>query len=74
MISGVLAILTGETFILNTFVMLMLTLIFFLVNTLYFIFIEEPDLHKRFGEPYLHYKMEVHRWIPRITPYQPSKS
>jgi protein-S-isoprenylcysteine O-methyltransferase Ste14 len=26
---------------------------------------EEPALESRFGDPYLHYKSVVHRWLPR---------
>lgn len=33
---------------------------------------EEPGLKKRVGDEYLEYKQRVRRWIPRITPYNPS--
>ncbi len=32
---------------------------FFLLNTVYFVFVEEPGLEQRFGEPYLRYKAAV---------------
>ncbi len=32
---------------------------------------EEHDLETRFGEPYRHYRRQVHCWIPRIKPYRP---
>ena len=32
---------------------------------LYIIFREEPELERRFGRPYLKYKRNVSRWIPR---------
>ena len=31
---------------------------------------EEPGLAKRFGDDYLHYKQNVPRWIPRLTPWK----
>ena len=29
---------------------------------------EEPDLEKRFGEPYREYRLSVPRWIPKFLP------
>lgn len=69
MITGVFFILIGETLFLNSTGILICGAIFFIVNTVYFILSEEPDLYKRFGEEYLHYKKHVPRWIPRLTPY-----
>lgn len=70
MIAGVLAILIGESLILHSAAILNWALIFFMINTLYFIFFEEPGLSERFGESYLEYKKQVPRWIPRIRPYR----
>jgi len=70
MISGVLFILTGEALVLNSPGILIWAGIFFLVNTVYFIGMEEPGLEKRFGEAYRQYKKNVPRWIPRLTPYK----
>jgi protein-S-isoprenylcysteine O-methyltransferase Ste14 len=45
---------------------------FFVINTLYFIFSEEPGLEKRFGTEYVEYQRNVPRWIPRRKPWHPS--
>ena len=73
MISGVFFILLGEIFLLNSTNILIEALIFFAVNTVYFILKEEPDLYKRFGEQYLLYKKNVPRWIPKLKAYRPPK-
>lgn len=70
MITGVLFALLAETLWFNNYVLLFWALIFFVINTIYFIFKEEPDLEKRFGEYYVHYKKHVPRWIPKLIPYK----
>lgn len=70
MITGVFFILSGETLLLNSSAILICAVVFLLVNTIYFILKEEPDLYKRFGEEYLNYKKKVPRWIPNFTPYK----
>lgn len=74
MIAGVLFILLGETFLLNSTNILIEALIFFVVNTIYFMLKEEPDLYKRFGGEYLVYKKNVPRWIPKLKAYKPPGS
>lgn len=69
MITGVFFILLGEVLFLNSTNILVVAATFFLVNTVYFILKEEPDLHKRFGKDYEDYKQHVPRWVPRLTPY-----
>jgi protein-S-isoprenylcysteine O-methyltransferase Ste14 len=69
MITGVFFILLGETMVLNSVSILVIACIFFLVNTIYFIVKEEPDLYKRFGHEYECYKKNVPRWLPRFRPY-----
>ena len=71
MISGVLFILLGETLVLNSPNILVVAICFYLINTIYFILKEEPDLRKRFGKPYELYKKNVPRWIPNLKPYIP---
>jgi protein-S-isoprenylcysteine O-methyltransferase Ste14 len=70
MITGVLFILIAETLMLSSVNILILTVIFFLINTTYFILSEEPALYKRFGSEYQAYKNSVPRWFPRLTPYK----
>lgn len=70
MITGVLFMLTGETLFLNSIRLLAWTCIFFLINSLYFILVEEPGLQKRFGDAYAQYKRKVPRWLPSVRPYR----
>ena len=71
MILGVVLVMIGEGFLFGSKGILILALIFFIGNTIYFIFSEEPKLEARFGEPYLAYKANVHRWWPRLQPWEP---
>ena len=70
MITGVLFILVGEALVLNSRPILTWAGTFFLINTLYFIVLEEPALYKRFGDDYKKYKENVPRWIPRLKAYK----
>jgi protein-S-isoprenylcysteine O-methyltransferase Ste14 len=45
-----------------------LAVLFLLLVHLLVLLYEEPSLARRFGDPYLHYKSSVHRWLPR-SPY-----
>lgn len=73
MISGVLAIILGEALVFNTISIFYFLVLFFVMNNIYFIFVEEPGLAARFGESYIEYKAHVRRWIPRLIPYTPEK-
>ena len=70
MITGVFFILTGEACFFNSQNILVWAGIFFVINTIYFILKEEPDLEERFGEEYRKYKQNVPRWIPRLRAYE----
>lgn len=69
MISAVLVMIIAEGLALDSLPILVWALIFFALNTIYFILIEEPGLQRRFGQTYLNYKAAVPRWLPRRTPY-----
>ena len=71
MISGVLFIILGESILLNSNLIFIEWLIFFVINSIYFILSEEPNLEKRFGQEYVNYKLNVPRWIPRRNPWKP---
>ena len=73
MILGVLVLLFGEALLFDSAGIALLALFFFLVNTVYFHFSEEPGLEKRFGQEYAEYKQNVHMWIPRLKPWKPSR-
>ncbi len=70
MITGVLMMLAGEALFFNARGIGIWTCMFFVVNTMFFIFKEEPDMLERFGEAYAHYKKHVPRWMPKMTPYK----
>jgi protein-S-isoprenylcysteine O-methyltransferase Ste14 len=66
MITGVLSILLGEGLYFHSAPILVWATVFFVINTFYFIFYEEPFLARKFGNDYTRYKHEVPRWIPRL--------
>lgn len=70
MILGVLTILIGEAITFNSIYVLEWAGAFFVINTVYFLILEEPQLEKRFGSDYREYKNNVNRWLPRLTPYR----
>lgn len=70
MITGVLFILIAETLVLHSDILLLYTVAFFIINTLYFKLSEEPGLVRRFGETYKEYRRHVPMWLPRLTPYR----
>lgn len=71
MILGVLTILIGESILWLSWRIFLWAIVFFLINTIYFVIYEEPDLERKFGEEYKEYKRKVRRWIPNKTPYHP---
>lgn len=69
MISAVIAILLGQTLLLNSLCHLAWAALFSLGNALYIPRSEEPGLEKRFGADYRRYKQNVPRWQPRLQPW-----
>ena len=65
MISGVLTVLLGEAALLGSWGVLAWAGTVFVINDVYFRFIEEPGLRDRFGAEYEAYCARVGRWIPR---------
>lgn len=72
MLLSVLGILIGEAVLFESFALLIWCIVFWVINTFYFIWFEEPGLAKRFGTEYLEYKKHVRRWLPRISPWKVS--
>lgn len=73
MIIGVLTVLLGESAAILSRPILVWLILFFLINNLYFLLFEEPNLERRFGKDYLDYKKKVPRWIPNLKQYKPLK-
>lgn len=71
MILGVLILQIGTASMFASTGVTALAVIFFVVNTVYFIISEEPGLEKRFGAEYAEYKRNVPRWLPRLKPWRP---
>ncbi len=71
MISGVLAILVGETLAFWSASLLAWFAVVFAVNAIYMPLVEEPGLSRRFGEDYERYCANVRRWVPRVRPWTP---
>jgi protein-S-isoprenylcysteine O-methyltransferase Ste14 len=69
MISGGLLALLGEVLLFGSLYILAWWVVFFTAKTIYFIYHEEPEMAKRFGQKYLEYKKHVPRWIPRLRPW-----
>src|SRR5688572_604913 len=72
MISGVLALLLGETALLGSLPLLGWTTAFVVVNAIYLPLFEEPGLVRRFGADYEAYRANVPRWVPRLRPWEPA--
>lgn len=73
MILGVLVVLLGEAVLFTSIRIAVWALLFFIINTVYFVFSEEPGLVRRFGAEYVEYKRNVPRWIPRLETWSPSR-
>ena len=64
---GFLFILIGEALAFGAFPILVYAAVLFLVIHLFIVFVEEPDLKRRFGTPYKAYWQSVPRWLPRFS-------
>ena len=71
MIMGVLIVLIGESISILSLNILIWALSFFIINIIYFVAYEEPNLEARFGDEYREYKNNVPRWIPSFKPFKP---
>jgi protein-S-isoprenylcysteine O-methyltransferase Ste14 len=72
MILSLIVLQVGQALMFTSYGVGMLAIFNFILNTVYFIYSEEPGLEVRFGEAYLAYKQNVPRWIPRLKPWRPS--
>jgi protein-S-isoprenylcysteine O-methyltransferase Ste14 len=57
------AITAGEFFLFGHILLLAYFLFFIVFFHSIVVFVEEPELEKRFGEPYVNYKKTVPRWV-----------
>ena len=70
MISGVIAVLLGEAFLLRSLPHLAWAVFFAALNLVYIPLVEEPGLTRRFGDAYRRYCENVPRVVPRVTPWK----
>ncbi len=70
MIMGVLTTLLGESMLFMSRNIFYWMVIFFVINNIYFLVYEEPDLEKRFGEEYREYRKQVPRWFPKFKSFR----
>ena len=66
MIGAVLLVLLGEVIITGSIILFSWLILFLITNIMYFIYSEEPELIKRFGNNYKNYKKTVPMFIPRL--------
>ena len=72
MILSLMVLLVGEAIVFASYGIALLAILNRAINTVYFIYSEEPGLEKRFGSEYIEYKKNVPRWIPRLKPWRPA--
>ena len=72
MILGVLITLLGESVTILSAQVFKWTIIFFIINNIWFLLYEEPNLEKKFGDEYREYKKNVSRWIPKLGSGKPA--
>jgi protein-S-isoprenylcysteine O-methyltransferase Ste14 len=70
MIIGVLIALIGESIAILSLNIFIWAVIFFIINNIYFLAYEEPNLERRFKDDYREYKRNVPRWIPKLNPFK----
>ena len=73
MISGVIFILFGQAFALQSLPHGVWAATFLTLNLLYIPLMEEPQLERRFGESYREYRRHVRRFLPRLRPWAPEE-
>ena len=70
MLTSVFVIQAAESLLLNSWAIFTWLIVFFIANMLYFAFVEERELEKRFGDAYHEYRQNVPRLIPRLRPWR----
>lgn len=62
---GAALLLAGYGLLEGSASVVLLSLLLLLAAHIFVILVEEPGLERRFGESYLAYRRNVHRWLPR---------
>jgi len=67
---GALLVLLAEALLFRSAWILLYAAFLWLALHVFAVLIEEPQLERRFGDPYRKYKAETPRWIPRPPAYK----
>ena len=65
--AGEMAVLWGIALYLSSLGVLLYAILFTLAGHLAVVYVEELELHKRFGEQYEDHRRRVPRWLPRLS-------
>jgi protein-S-isoprenylcysteine O-methyltransferase Ste14 len=63
---GGFILLVGFGLYYHSISILILSIVLIFLFHLFVVFVEEPQLKKRFGKSYVEYKNSVNRWVPKI--------
>ncbi|MDD5610588.1 MAG: isoprenylcysteine carboxylmethyltransferase family protein [Candidatus Omnitrophica bacterium] len=66
MVLGGAMILFGEVVVYYSLFLLLISILYVIITYFNAMFVEEPELKKRFGQPYEQYLKEVPRFLPNI--------
>ena len=67
---AVAALIAGQGLLIGSLPLLIYALAFGVVTHLFVLIYEEPTLRSTYGAQYEAYAAEVHRWLPRLTPWR----
>lgn len=70
---AVVAIVLGQAVLLGDWRLIVYGALFWLAFHLFVVAYEEPTLEQTFGGEYEAFRANVPRWIPRMTPWRPSR-
>ena len=70
---AVVAIILGQAMLFGDWRLVLLGALFWLAFHLFVVAYEEPTLEQTFGGEYEAFRADVPRWIPRMTPWRPSR-
>ena len=67
---AVTALIAGQGLLIGSLPLLIYALAFGVVTHLFVLIYEEPTLRSTYGAQYEAYAADVHRWLPRLTPWR----
>lgn len=70
---AVVAIVLGQAVLFGDWRLIVYGALFWLAFHLFVVAYEEPTLEQTFGGEYEAFRANVPRWIPRMTPWRPSR-